>query len=304
MSGAKPDFILHGADTKIADAESTIRGLPAFAGNEEKVTLQTKISGLKRLYPETFDIIIKEINRKTVALKDLHKTLAKSREELLSLGVLDNVQIDVDSGKDKNSADVSIFCQESRFSVDVGANMNREGNASIDFNVKTPGVLGGLTSLAASASHSMLHSSDVSARLTNARAFGKNLHGELEGKMTNVDFSATSCFREQSEGVSGSLSDLEGKHSVIAEFVQRDILPTSTDDRRPSNEVLSSRLRTLKSALRYIFLSDETESDEGFATQGMVKRASVEVAGGLGDVTFLKADTTLTKYLYVFYFLQ
>jgi len=265
--------------------------------SDEKITIYPRVTGLKRLSTQSFDSVVEKIRFHTCSLRDLHKTLAQSREELLSLGVLNDVQIDVDQGARPDVAEVSIFCQESRFNVDLGCNMNREGNASVDFNVKVPGVLGGLTSFTASASQAM-QGNNFMAKFTNPRVFSKDLQGDIECRAANSDFSGTSCFQEHVEGVSGSVSSLSGKHTLFTEFTTRDITPTPTPERRPSNEVLNSRLRTIKSAVKYVFLSDDgVEEEEGFPSSGLVKRASVEVAGGLGDVTFVKADTTLTKYL-------
>ncbi|CAM9335760.1 unnamed protein product [Choristocarpus tenellus] len=144
---------------------------------------------------------------------------------------------------------------------------------------------------------------DTFARFILPKIRGSDVAFEVEGKKAKVDMEEQGSFKELLKGAKATAWTYDAndaRHSVAAEVFWRDIMPK----RHPnvpyaydaSLDVMMEARPSVKGSVSYTYTEDQRDN-RITPTAGSFYETSVEGAGLLGDVKFLKGTLELQKHI-------
>lgn len=249
--------------------------------------------GLKRLSPHT---IIGECSalRYARTLQQAQLALQDATARLEELAVFKSLRADV-SIAPTGIVDIAYVVEERKRQFTVSGNVDKRGEVTCDVRAEQPALGGRLVSGSISASASVSQAHEFSARLSTPRFLQHRLTSSLEAARTCADETPASSYSEQVDHVTWAVTTPGGAHCFTAEAAVRSLCPAVGQLRLPSSEVQQARLASVKTSVRYSFETAWRHADllAPWAQprgRGCVMRGTVEAAGLLGDVGFLRGE--------------
>eukprot|EP00928_Gymnodinium_smaydae_P060719 TRINITY_DN4448_c0_g1_i2.p1 TRINITY_DN4448_c0_g1~~TRINITY_DN4448_c0_g1_i2.p1 ORF type:complete len:588 (+),score=123.84 TRINITY_DN4448_c0_g1_i2:135-1766(+) len=274
-----------------------------------------RFKGLKALQPQ---VLVGECSALRYArnLQDVHYALQHSTARLQELGVLKSLRADV-SLEPPGVVDIVWEAEERRRQLTVGGSVDQKGEVVVDAKVEQPILFGRPLAASASARVSASAAHDFQLRLQTPRFLGRRCTSSIEVARLVVDETQASSYGERADHLTWRAASASGDHAVTVDVASRELLPAdgfglgggggflAPSLRRPSLEVMEAKQHSMKTSVKYSFeaawrlsgllapwLSPSSSSSSSPALEPCHARlrCSLEAAGLLGDVGFLRGE--------------
>lgn len=244
-----------------------------------------RFTGLKRVSPHS---IISEFEGMSRArtFRDLQFELEEADRRLNELRLFKSVRAEV-TVEPNGNVDVEMITEEKKRECTASGNVNRKGEMAADVRINQPAVFGGPMSATATIGSTASQAREFVFSLNTPRFLGRRCAWAFDISRHGTDEAQASSFSVSSTSASMKLLDMSGSNFIAAEASLRDVHPTVGGMRLPSFEVQTARLRSLKTSVS-CSLSKRFCGLGG--ALGATTRADFEVAGGPGDVNFLRKE--------------
>ncbi|CEM35654.1 unnamed protein product [Vitrella brassicaformis CCMP3155] len=214
-----------------------------------------------------------------------------------------SVELSTPQGGARGDVEVTFHVEEQKYDIAVGVQMDHRRKPTMELTATIPSVFSTLQSFSLKSSYTNSKSHEILGRLSFPRLFGRYLmntkwFGELSGGVTFSDYSRFSSYREKLLPLDFRVRSQDGRQAVGLHLGLRDILPDKDAGRSASYAVLCSRLRSLKSSVKYEYTDDRTQdvAAGGMPVDGHTRHMALEYAGLLGDVRYVRAEAGLSFY--------
>ena len=217
------------------------------------------------------------------------------------LGVFDSIEITMDKvdGSSKETDLIIRVKEKNWWKLNVGASTDGyEGTAETTCTLVNP--LGTAERLHLSKTKGHV-GSDVT-RLVYSKPHFLGLPWLLNANLSDesLNYCRFSSYTEQFRGGKACVSNEDGTHEIALEMGWRDIVPrrnpTVSTAFAASRSILAEATPSMKTSLSYTFKED-TRDDPIVPESGDLFKSTTEVAGLMGDVQFVKNETTLQRHL-------
>jgi len=252
-------------------------------------SVYVRFQGLKRISPHS---LIGECGALAGVrtLGNMEYALNDALVRLRELELLKSVQTEL-SLDQHGAVTVDFVVEEKARECTVSGNVDKKGQMSCDLRVVQPAVLGGTTSAMASVGSTASGAQDFLLRLSTPRFLAQRCSWSLDFARSAADEREASSYSERVTHTVMKLTDPTGMHSIFAEAALRSLFPSDRGLRLPSAEVLQARLDSVKTSLGYTYTwAGASPSIMRLHGGPACLRGSVEAAGLLGDVHFLRGE--------------
>lgn len=246
--------------------------------------------GLKRVSPHKIIAECQSLGN-VRSLGDLHFALEEADARLQELNLFKAVSADI-SVEPNGVVDVTFNVEEKAREISVSGNVDKKGEMSCDVRVVQPALLGGPLSASGSVGSTASQAREFVLRLSTPRPLGRRCGWSFEVARSSSEETQASSYSDTVTNAVMKVDDESGRHSVSLEGAFRDLYPSTSGHRLPSSEIQQARLRSVKTSVSYSFMRhwESPPNPLGESTDAHL-RSNIEVAGGLGDVNFVKGET-------------
>jgi len=252
-------------------------------------SVYVRFKGLKRISPHS---LIGECNALAGVrtLGGIEHALNDALVRLHELELLKSVQTEL-SLDQHGAVTIDLVVEERARECTLSGNVDKKGQMSCDLRVVQPAAFGGTMSAMASVGSTASGAQDFVLRLSTPRFLGQRCLWSLDLARSAVDEREASSYSERVTHTVMKLTDRTGMHSIFAEAALRSLFPADRGLRVPSSEVLQAKLDSVKTSITYTFAwTGATPSITTLHGGPACLRGSIEAAGLLGDVNFLRGE--------------
>ena len=229
--------------------------------------------------------------------------LVEGVDGLRSLGVFSSVQVVMDAvDGEPELTDVTVRVTErNAISAKAGTYVDGSGEGEVEGRITLRNALGGAEAVEAVASYGSAKSASSAIKVSKPRFWGTPLNASLAMSSGERRHARSSC-EEITKQAEVSLATKGGAHRLKMTAALRDVLPNRSGENpfayAASPEIVAAARPSTKCSVAYTGILHDSLDVDAAPSRGSKLTADVECAGfgGLGDVSFVKADMASSWY--------